>query len=351
MRVWIIACVAVLAGCMGAPAPTAEPTTNATLGTPGDVSNATGPAPPVGERMPVAMERFALLANGTLGVLASDAAPMPQANVPEPARPTAFYEGFATPLTLTPWPSFPFGRAFETTGDIEIMLSFTSASTAVATNPKPAGFPAVGAWFGTPDRFAFFLLATDAPDSLEAGKVYTVKLHAAAPPGGFFVRPGEQLALHPFLSYQTADGQPVSYVVGGADPAGFVLPHQHFNLSADRAAVLVEKTGELGPNPGPTSDMQQQPVDLAFTVPPEVVYVVMEVEGAPKAGTRVDIDLSARTPGGESVASGSSPFARELVVLGPGNLAASGRDLVARVASSSSAGGATWTLRITTYGP
>lgn len=353
MRPWVPLVLLLLAGCVATPPPE-EVDANATTPTAptsGSGNETTEATPPIGERMDTTMERFVLLENHTLDVLQPDAPEMPAANVAEPLSAIAFWESFATPLTLTPWTAPPFRVPFETTGDIEITIRFSSNAPAIATNPKAAGFPGVGGWLGTVDRFAFFLLAQDAPDSLEAGKVYTVTMKATPPKGGFFARQGDQLALYSFLSYQTADGTPVSYVVGGPDPAGVKLPHAHFNLSAPRATVLLDESGELGPNPGISGDMHNAPVDIALSVPPDALYVVLEVDGAPKAGDRIDIDGGFRTSGGDVITGGSGPNAKEIAVLGPGNLQAYGRDLLAHVTCGACPNGGTYTLKVTAYAP
>lgn len=348
---WLVVAL-VVAGCVGADPETSVPRSNgSSVEAPED--NATLPAPsaPIGERMPSAMERFVFLENHTLGVLASDAPEMPIAKVPESLSAVAFWESFAQPLVLAPWSSFAFRVPFEATAEIDVSLNIVADAPAVSTNPKAAGFPAVGGWVGTPERFAFFVLAQDAPDTLEAGKVYTVHLKATPPKGGFFVRAEEQLALYTFLSYQTAEGKTASYVVGGPDPAGFRLAHNHFNVSAPRAIVVVDETGEIGPNPGPTGDTHNAPVNIPVIIPPEAVYAVLEVEGTPKVGSRIDVDGSLRTAGGEVITGGSGPNAREVAVVGPGNLQAFGRDLVAHVTCSACPAGGTWSLKVTAYAP
>lgn len=353
MRIPVVLLVALLAGCASA-APrevdASDGNASTEVATPSVPASAPSDAP-MGERAPPAMERFVLLPGGQLGVFNASAPELPATLVPEPLRSTAFYESFATPPTLTQWASEAFRSSWETTGDLEIRVSFTAGAPAAGANPGAAGFPPVGAILGAPERHAFFLFAIDAPQTLEADKVYTVTLRATPPRGGFFMREGEQLALHTFLSYQTADGTPVAYVTGGPDPAGLLLPHQHFTLRAPNATVLVDEAGELGPNPGITGDMQQEPVDIPFTVPPDALYVVLEIEGAAKAGPRVDLDVSARTPAGDVVGAGSGPGAKETVALGPGNLAAHGRELVAHVTNSANPSGATFTLKVTAYAP
>lgn len=354
MRVVLLAFVLLAAGCASpGPETVDSPAGNATppsAPTP-PAGEPAAPEPALGERMPTTMERFVMQANQTLGVLRPGDPEMPLATVPQTLAATAFWESFVKPLALPAWPSFPLRSAFETTGPVEIALSFSATAPAVATNPRTAGFPPVGLWLGTSERIEFFLLANDAPDTLEAGKVYTVRLTATPPKGGWFVREGEMVALYPFLGYQTADSSPMSFVVGGPDPGGFVLPHQHFALRAPNATVLVDESGEIGPNPGPSGEMHSAPVDVAFTVPPDALYVVLEVTGAPKAGDRIDVDVSARTPGGEIILGGSSPGATERTALGPGNLKAYGRDLVAHVTASATPSGGTYALKVTSYSP
>lgn len=344
-----------LAGCFTPPSdvpPTA--TTPATQDGAGDAGtgNATTEAPPpVGERAEASVEVFALAEGRTLRVVRAGDPELPMAHVPETVAPTALYQSFAQGISLTPWTSEPFRSSWESTGDLEISLSFMSDAPATATQPKASGFPAVGAWLGTTERYAFFLLATDAPDTLEAGKVYSVKLVAKPPQGGSFVREGEQLALYSFLTYQTADGGPVNYVIGGPTPSSVRVPHAHFNVTAPRATVILEKSGELPPNPGPTGDMMQDPPMLEFSVPADAVFLFAEVSGAPKVGTRADIDLAILSPGGDVISGGSSPRSTEVVAIGPGNLEAYGRSLVARITGSVIPAGGTFSVKVTAYSP
>lgn len=355
MRLPLLAVAILLAGCF-TPASDAPPTTtNATAptgegpaGSP--TANASAPSTGMGERAPTAMERFYLKEDHTLGVIREDTGEIPSATVRETAASTAFYQSFAQGLSLTPWTSEPFRSAWESTGDIEITIRFTSSVPAASTMPSSAGFPPVGAWLGTPERYAFFLLAQDAPQTLEPNKEYSVTLVAKPPQGGFFVREGEQLALYTFLAYATADGNTASYIVGGPEPAGILLPHSHFNLTAPRATTILEEAGELPPNPGPSGDMMESPPEHSFSVPPDALFVVGTVTGAPKVGTRADIDLHF-VAGGESIASGSSSHPEEIVMLGPGNLQAYGRELVARITGSGIPAGGTYSVKIVAYSP
>ncbi|HVM44439.1 MAG TPA: hypothetical protein VM582_00785 [Candidatus Thermoplasmatota archaeon] len=348
MRPVLLALV-LLAGCIGSPvqdvpAEGAPPQDAAPEG------EADAAAPPVGERTPVRMESFVFLADRTIGFV-PEGETLPEERVAEPLSGFAFYTAQAQGVTLSPFLSFPFDVPFETTGEFDLTLKLVATAAAVSTFPGASGFPTVGGWFGTAERFAHFVGAPDMPPSLEAGKVYEVKMRVPLPKGGFFVREGEQLAFTPYANYQTADNSPLAWVVGGAQPSGFDLPHSHFNVSAPRAIVLLDESGETGPNALPTGEANQKPASFAFSVPPEAVYVVLEVQGAPKAGARVDVDGSIRTPSGEVLAAGTSPLAREVAVVGPGALAAAGRDLVAHVTSSASPSGATFRVLVTAYAP
>lgn len=354
MRAAALVLALVLAGCASPPADDTGPAgANETAdGAPAaPEANATMPVGGVSDRMPVALEHFVLTPEHGLRVIQEGEPELPVTKVAETLTATAFYQSFAQGLTISPWVGPNSRSAWETTGEIDIALSFSSDAPATSTNPRAAGIPPVGAWFGTPERFAFFLLATDAPDTLEAGKVYTVHLKVAPPNGGFFLLEGEQLALHTFLSYQTADARAPSYVVGGPEPAGFFLPHEHFNLSAPRETVVLEESGELLPNPGPTADSQPEAPVIPVSIPADAVYVKLEVSGAPKAGARIDIDGSFVTASGDLIAGGSSSRDHEMVLIGPGNLAAYGRDLVAHITNSASPGGATYALKATAYVP
>lgn len=352
MRPALLLAALVLVGCMGAPAEEDAPAGNATAPTvtTSVPTNATTAAGGMGERLPSRMEPFVFLANHSIAFL-SEGLVVAEEKVSEPFSGVTFYTSAAQPIVTAPFVSTPFGRAFETTAEFDIVMRYSASAAAVSTFPPGAGFPLAGGWFGTPERAAFFVGATDAPTSLEANKVYTATLRVALPKGGFFVREGETISLTPFLNYQSTDNTPVAWIVGGADPAGFEMPHSHFNLSAPRAIVVLEETGETGPNPSPTSESNPQPVDIPFSVPAEALYVVLEVTGAPKAGASIDIDGSIQTASGEVLAIGSSPFATEMAVIGPSALASAGRELVAHVVSGSSASGGTFSLKVTAYAP
>lgn len=313
-------------------------------------TNESAPAVPVGERMVASAERLVFLENRTIGILRPGDT-MDEIRVPEPVSGAAFFTSAASPIAFQPFASLPFRVPYETTAEFDITMSFVSSAPAVATTPSTGGFPTVGGWFGTPERYAFFIGVADAPPSLDAGRVYTVKMRVPLPTGGFFVREGEQVALMPYINYQSADNRPIQWVLGGPEPAGFTLPHSHFNVSAPNAVVVLDESGETGPNPGFMGEQNPQPASFAFSVPLDTVYVVLEVSGAPKAGASIDIDGSIRTPSGDVLAVGSSPFASEVALIGPSALAAAGRDLVAHVTSSASASGGAFRVVVTAYVP
>lgn len=353
MRAAWLAAILLLAGCVTPSSTDDAPATNATIpdgtGT-GGALNETPPASGMGERMERRSETFVLLADRTIGVVREGEKGPEEARVPEATSGTAFHQSFVTPPPLAPFSTGPIPVGFETSAEFDLTLSFVATAPATTTLPSTSGFPTVGAWFGTPQRWAFFVGAPDAPQTLEANKVYTVSMRVPLPKGGFFVRAGEELAIHPYLNYQAADGSPVSWVVGGAQPSGFTMPHTHFNLSAPVATVILDEAGETGPNPGVSAQQDPRPVDLPVKVPADAAYVVLELTGAPKAGSRIDIDASFRLASGEVLASGSGPYEREVVVLGPSALAQVGRDLVAHVASAGASGG-TFRVTVTAFAP
>lgn len=346
---WVLLAV-LLAGC--ATPPSDGPATNGTdTAAPSPDANATAPPAPVGDRMPSRMEEFVFLPNRTLGFL-REGETLAEERIPEPVAGLAFYTGQSGQApALAPFVSPPFGVPFETSAEFEITMRLVASAHAVPSFPPVPEFPNVGGWFGTPERYAHFVGARELPSTLEPNVVYTVKIAVPLAKGGFFVRAGESLAFTPYVNYQAVDNSPIMWVVGGAEPAGFPLPHSHFNVSAPRATVILDERGETGPNPTPSGDQNPQPANLPFKVPLDAVYVVLEVEGAPKAGPVIDIDGSIRTPGGEVLAAGSSPYAREVAVIGPGALAAAGRDLVAHVTSGSNASGGTFSVKVTAYAP
>lgn len=349
-RVAFAALLVLLAGCASptttqdvapSPTPTASP---ANLTAP--VANATLPA--VGERGPVANERFVLTASHELAFAQPGGPDAPLADVPESFQGSFFVQPDPASL-LKPWTGPPSQRAFEAMQDVTLTLRYRASQPAVAATKDV--FPAVGAWFGTPERWAVFLApAAAAPDTLEAGKTYTVQLVGKMPTTGFFVRVGETLAIHPYLNYHTADGSPVSYVVGGPEAAGFVLPHLHFNVSAPTATVVLDKSGALGPNPSSTTTQDPQPVDLEVPLPANAVYVVatLEASSAAPAGP-FDADL-ALLANGAKLGESTGPGPHEAVELGPTALAKAGGKLVAHVAGSGAAGGS-FHLVVKAFGP
>jgi hypothetical protein len=334
-----------LCGCVssapeGQPTSATPPAANATLAAP-------APPPPVGERSALAAERFLLAANRSLAFSPNGTLSLPLEKVKEGFAAPEFFSSTDPASLLKPWPSNPARRAYEITQDVPITIRFSSDQPGV-TMSKALGFPPVGGWLGTPDRWAVYFSAADAPDTLEAGKVYLVHATAKVPPGGLFVREGEPLALHPYLAYATPDDSPASYVVGGPDAAGIVVPHVHFNVSAPNATLVYDKQGTLSPNPSQTTTQDPQPTDISLKLPAGAVYLVAEATGTATGGGRVDVDLALRA-GGKTLGEGTGPAAREIVVLGPTALAMAGDSLVAHVAGAAPAGG-TFKLTVTAYG-
>lgn len=345
---FVLVVTAFLAGCVSAPAST--PTSTLT-----NVSNVTSKAPTpnatvggTGERSALGMERFVLSADHSISVPQPGAPEPPASNVPESSAVATFVLTNDASTTLKPWLGASSHRSFEAFGDVPITLRIVSAQSSAALT-KGVQFPAVGGWFGTKERWAVYFSAPDAPDTLEAGKTYTLKMTAKLPAGGFFIKDGEQLALHTYLGYQTPDNSPVSYVVGGPDPAGFALPHAHFNVTAPTATVILDKKGTLSPNPAVSTTSDPQPTDISFDVPAGTQYLVADLVGTATGGDRVDADLALRA-GAETLGSGSGPSPHEVVELGPTAIAKAGGKLTAHVAGVTPSGG-TFRLTVTAYGP
>lgn len=344
MRWVILLLVLLLAGCVGAEqAPTVP--SNATAKTEPIVTNQTGPLPLIGERNGAVVEHFVLTSERALA-MANASIEMPIAEVPELFSGLAFAQPGGG-ATIKPWEFGPVRQAFEATQDITLTLRYSSDQPATAYT-KPAGFPPVGGWFGATGRFAVFFGATDAPDSLEAGKVYTSKITIKMPPGGVFLREGENLAIMPFIVYESADNSPLSYVVGGADPAGFALPHVHFNVSAPNETKLLEKSGAFNPNPHISTTSDPAPTILEFDVPKNVAYVVAELVATPTGPGTFDADLSLSS-GSEVLGQGTGPLPSETVVLGPTALAKAGGKISATITQASLAGGS-YKLVVTAFG-
>jgi len=336
-------------GCAGAPTagtPSGQATESNT--TSPTSPNATTPVTAMGPRGDLVTEHFVLTADHALTFVEPNTKEVPPTSIPESFTGVAFFTSGDMAGTMKPWVGPSAQRTFEVFGDVPITLRFTSAQPA-ASITKGIQFPPVGGWFGTKERWAVYFTATDAPDTIEAGKTYTVHMTAKMPPAGFFLRAGEALALHTYLGYQTADNAPPSYVVGGHDPAGFTLPHVHFNITAPNATVILDKTGALAPNPAQTTAQDQQPTDLAFEVPPGTLYLVADVAGTPTGGGTIDVDLALRA-GSDVLGAGVGPSAHEVVELGPMALAKAGGRLTAHVAGATPTGGS-FKLTITAFGP
>lgn len=341
----VVVLVVVAAGCASPEAPPAGPSVEGapTPTTPDGSPNAT--APPVGARSS-SVETFVLQADHSIAVLTPGAVAS-EGRVAETNPGLGFFTSVAQDPSFVPWVSAPFRVPFEAMEPFDVRVAFASDVPAASGHPAALELPPVLGWLGTPDRWTFFLLASDAPQSLEPGVVYTTTMTVPVPPTGFFVREGETIALHLFLGYQAADGQPIDYVVGGAEPAGFALPHEHFNVSAPRATVVVEAAGEMEAHAGTSTADHPKPGLVPFTVPDDAVYVVLELQATGSAPGRLDADLQAMR-GSEDLAGGWGPFAKEVVVLGPSALEG-GRDLVARVTSAGPP--ASFTVKVTAYSP
>lgn len=344
MRWLVLIVVLIAAGCAGAPEAPTSPS-NATTQKDGAVANVTTPAPLVGERDDVFVEHFVLAANRSLA-MANASVELPVEKVPELFSGTAFIQP-AGGAAMKAWEFTPARRPFEMAQDITLTIRYSSDQPAAAFT-KAASFAPVGGWLGTKDRFAVFFQATDAPDSLEAGKVYSSKITIKMPPGGVFIREGEALAITPFLVYQTADNSPLSYVVGGPDPAGFALPHVHFNVSAPNETILLEKAGTFNPNPHVSTTEDPSPTIIEFDVPKGVAFLVAELVATPTAPGSFDADLSLSV-GSEVLGQGTGPLARETVVLGPTALAKASGKISAKI-TQASVGGGSFKLVVTAYG-
>jgi hypothetical protein len=171
-------------------------------------------------------------------------------------------------------------------------------------------------------------------------------MQAKMPEGGLFFHEGEAMVLYPFLAYEVGPGT-LSYHVNDANLSSIAFGHQHFNVSAPKATVLAEKTGDLTPFVGPSSQANPQPIDIAVTIPPDAVYVVAELMGTAATPGHLDADLALRS-GTTDVGSSTGPTAHEVVTLGPTALAKA-RDLTAHITSTGPKG--TYALKVTAYGP
>jgi hypothetical protein len=334
-----------LAGCLsGIQAPPEDTRGNETATAPTRALNATEPQPVVGERGELVTERFLFASNHSLAILGNDTSERPLEKVPESFVGVGFFTSDPG-ATIKPWASFPARHPYEVAQDVDVTMRFVATQAGVSVTKGV--FSPVGGWLGAPDRWAVYFFAPDAPDTIEAGKTYVMKMKAKMPEGGLFIREGEPLAVHAYLSYQTADNSPLSYVVGGPDPAMVVVPHVHFSVNAPNATQLLAKEGTKGPNPSPTTTQDPQPVDFTLDVPPGTAYVVAEVNGA-ATGANYDLDL-ALLGGTTALGVGSGPSPHEVVVLGPTSLAKAGGKLTARVFSAGAAGGS-FKLVVTAYG-
>lgn len=346
MRPAVVLLLGLVAGCVGGDVDDAGDDADDAVGPGQPAANATEAVPEaqMGDRYG-ALETFLFTSDHALEVLPAAAAPREAARVPETTAATEFYKSVAQDVTLVPWTSPPFAVPFEAAEEITVTLAFVSDQPAVSAT-KAVSFAPVGGWLGTAERFAAFFQMADAPDTLEAGKVVVLTAKIAPPPGGFFFRQGEALSVHTFLAYQTAAGGTPSYVIGGETPSAIALPHEHFNLTAPVATVLLQQEGTFQPNPSVTSTDDPSARTIDVTVPPDAALVVFELTSTPGPSGRLDADLQVLGAGGE-LGAGTGPHGKETVVVGPSGLA-TGRALAVRVQSASTSGG-TWTLVATAY--
>lgn len=332
-----------LAGCVASPT---EPSldANATAPTAPAANLTTEIQAPIGERMTRVVETFVWDADHGL-TLTEDLTGSPTL-VPETA---ATGRGFLTSqvdgIQMAPWATRPFPSAFEMDGELEVLLTFSSDQPG-GSPFKTFGLPVVGGWIGSTDRFAVFFGAADAPDAIEANKVYTLRVPVKLPESKLFFREGETLVVHPYLGYEVGPGT-LSWHANDAALSGIKMGHQHFNVSAPIATSVLDTTGELSPFAGPSSEQNPDSTDVPLQVPPDAVYLVVEVIGTPATPGHLDVDL-ALLSGSDRIGSSTGPTAHEIVVLGPTALARS-RDYVAHVTSAGAKG--TFTLQATAYGP
>lgn len=371
MRLAALAVVAILlAGCSApgatseddeAPAeePAASPTAAPLRAPPRSPTPTTTPpasAPPRGEE-PIAEQattappvpttmRFVLRADRSIAQLVSGETVPAEERVPEPVGGADFALGLPQGLAFHPFASAPMTSAFEIVGEVKLTMKLVADAPAFAALPSEAGAPSIGVWFGTPERHLAFLTA-EVPTILQPDEVVTLDLVVPAQEGGILVRPGESFALWTYVSYQTADGSKVSWVVGGDEPAGFDLTVLPVELPAGSAIGVLDEEVDALPSPAFTSN-DPQPHEFRLALPPGARLLVAALEGTPRAGATMDMDLALRTPDGEVIAGSFGPYAQETVVLGPGALALVGDELVARVVSGTSPGG-TFRLVVTAY--
>lgn len=273
--------------------------------------------------------------------------PTSESTVPERVDPAAFYSLQAgQSATWSPWATGGDPNALEIMGDLTVDLRIRASAHATQTTPKAAGFPGAGGWIGSGEARNLFYLHQGAPERLEPDVTYSFSTTITLPRGGLLLRPGEAFSPHPWLAYQTGDGTPVQYVVGGDDPASIVGTLRRVPWPATTAVEILSETGEMGPHPGFTTAGNPDAVEFPLSLPEGTHHVVIETTGAAKAGT-ADIDVDVMK-GGDVILGGHGPGTDERVVLGPGNIEAYGRELSIYVSSSSVAGN-TWSVKATAY--
>lgn len=291
--------------------------------------------------------RFALAADRSIVPLAEGVTVPTEERVPEPVSGADFAIGLPQGLAFEPFVSAPMSEAFEIVDEFTLQMRFVASAPAVAALPAEANAPTIGVWFGTPDRAIAFLTA-DVPTVLEPDEVVTVDLVVPASAGGILVRAGETFVIRSYLSYQTADGSKIDWLVGGDEPAGFTLTVIPVELGSPIASVLLDETTGVLPSPAFTSN-DPQPQTFEIEVPAGTVWLIAELVGTPRAGSTMDMDLTLVDGEGQLVAGSYGPYAHEIVVLGPGGLAAAGSTLTARTASGTSPTGGELHLVVTAY--
>ena len=328
------------------PARPASPTPSPSATTPSperiEPLDDTPPAPPQPRTL-----RFALAADRTIAPIAEGASIATEERVPEPVSGADFAAGLAQGLAFEPFVSAPMLETFEIVEGFTLTMRFVASAPAVAALPAEAGAPTIGVWLGTTDR-AIAFLTTDVPTVLQPDEVVTVDLDVPADPNGILVRGGETFVIKGYLSYQTADGSKVAWLVGGDDPAGFSIEVVPVALGSATATILLDETADALPSPAFTAN-DPQPRTFGFEVPEDTLWLLAELVGTPLAGATMDMDLTILDGEGNLVGGSYGPYAHEIVVLGPRALAEAGTGLTARVASGTSPTGGSLHLVVTAY--
>lgn len=255
--------------------------------------------------------------------------------------------GLTNPALLTEGLHIPPWLAPENASSLQITTA-TIDLTFSSDSPQQTGGPSAGgdvaSWVGEAGRYESFHQA-DGPDQLAPGALAHTTSEHEIPAGGIVLPAGSAFAAFVGIVYTQSPNAPVKIHVGGEHASRVTLTVRALPPAPMAQFAAREETGAL--------DAQMPAAE--FPIPANATTAMIEavVEAVAPFGN-VDVDVLLLSPGGDVLSSSSSPGGTEIVRAFASNFAEGGAgDYVLRVQVAPTATGAsaTFTARITTWGP